>query len=164
MSEQEKVLNEEKPNGEQNVENAQSVIQDESMDMPGSENSDSSDAGHPSGESDSAESEKSGPRLFRRDQKSQEFSRDKWILTHLSSDNLMEYLKLEQKREELLAKSRETKQKRILSAFQLFISLAAVVGIIWLLRDNPSVMVNILYIIGIIGALWIWKNPHSKQD
>lgn len=90
------------------------------------------------------------------------FSREKWILTHLSSDNLLEYLELEHKREELLQKTKEAKQKRFLSAFQLFISLAAVVAIIWLLRDNPSVMVNILYIIGIIGALWIWKNPKSK--
>ena len=90
------------------------------------------------------------------------FSREKWILTHLSSDNLLEYLELEHKREELLQKTKEAKQKRLLSAFQLFISLAAVVAIIWLLRDNPSVMVNILYIIGIIGALWIWKNPKSK--
>lgn len=90
------------------------------------------------------------------------FSREKWILTHLSSDNLLEYLELEHKREELLQKTKEAKQKRLLSAFQLFISLAAVVAIIWLLRDNPSVMVNILYIIGIVGALWIWKNPKSK--
>ena len=90
------------------------------------------------------------------------FSREKWILTHLSSDNLLEYLELEHKREELLQKTKEAKQKRLLSAFQLFISLAAVVAIIWLLRDNPSVMVSILYIIGIVGALWIWKNPKSK--
>ena len=74
----------------------------------------------------------------------------------------MEYLELEQKREELMQKTKEARQKRILSAFQLAVSLAAVVGIIWLLRDNPTVMVNILYIIGIVGALWIWKNPKSK--
>ena len=90
------------------------------------------------------------------------FSREEWILTHIGDENLMEYLELEQKREELLQKTRESRQKRIFSAFQLAVSLAAVVTVIWLLRDNPTVMVNILYIIGIVFAIWIWKNPRSK--
>ena len=41
-------------------------------------------------------------------------------------------------------------------------SLAAIVGVTSLLRDNPTVLVNILYIIGIVSALWIWKNPKNK--
>ena len=39
--------------------------------------------------------------------------------------------------------------------------LAAVIIVMFLLRENPTVMVNILYIIAIIAALWIWKNPKS---
>lgn len=108
------------------------------------------------------EPEKSRGRFFRSRREEREFSREEWILTHIGDENLMEYLELEQKREELMQKTKEARQKRILSAFQLAVSLAAVVGIIWLLRDNPTVMVNILYIIGIVGALWIWKNPKSK--
>lgn len=92
----------------------------------------------------------------------EEFSKEQWILTHIGDENLLEYLKMEQRREEELQRAKETKQKRILSAFQLTVSLAAIVMIIFLLRDNPTVMVNILYIIAIIGALWIWKNPKSK--
>ena len=60
-----------------------------------------------------------------------------------------------------MRKAKETRQKRILSAFQLTVSLAAVIVVMFLLRDNPTVMVNILYIIGIIAALWIWKNAKS---
>ena len=73
----------------------------------------------------------------------------------------MEYLRMEQKKEEDVRKAKEARQKRILSAFQLTVSLAAVIAVMFLLRDNPTVMVNILYIIAIIAALWIWKNPKS---
>lgn len=90
-----------------------------------------------------------------------EFSREEWILTHIGDENLMEYLRMEQKKEEDVRKAKETRQKRILSAFQLTVSLAAVIVVMFLLRDNPTVMVNILYIIAIIAALWIWKNPKS---
>ena len=83
------------------------------------------------------------------------FSREEWILTHI------EYLRMEQKKEEDVRKEKEARQKRILSAFQLTVSLAAVIAVMFLLRDNPTVMVNILYIIAIIAALWIWKNPKS---
>ena len=90
-----------------------------------------------------------------------EFSREEWILTHIGDENLMEYLRMEQKKEEDVRKAKEARQKRILSAFQLTVSLAAVIAVMFLLRDNPTVMVNILYIIAIIAALWIWKNPKS---
>ena len=89
------------------------------------------------------------------------FSREEWILTHIGDENLMEYLRMEQKKEEDVRKAKETMQKSILSAFQLTVSLAAVIVVMFLLRDNPTVMVNILYIIAIIAALWIWKNPKS---
>lgn len=90
-----------------------------------------------------------------------EFSREEWILTHIGDENLMEYLRMEQKKEEDVRKAKEARQKRILSAFQLTISLAAVIVVMFLLKENPTVMVNILYIIAIIAALWIWKNPKS---
>ena len=90
-----------------------------------------------------------------------EFSIEEWILTHIGDENLMEYLRMEQKKEEDVRKAKEARQKRILSAFQLTISLAAVIVVMFLLRENPTVMVNILYIIAIIAALWIWKNPRS---
>lgn len=89
------------------------------------------------------------------------FSREQWILTHIGDENLMEYLCMEQRKEEEIRKAKDTRQKRLLSAFQLAVSLAAVITVMFLLRDNPTIMVNILYIIAIIAALWIWKNPRS---
>ncbi len=74
----------------------------------------------------------------------------------------MEYLALEQRRLEFLQQAKETKQKRLLTAFQLLISLAAIVAVTYLLQDNPTILISILYIVGIVAALNIWKNPHDK--
>ena len=75
----------------------------------------------------------------------------------------MDYLKLEQQRLEFLQQAKEVKEKRLLIAFQLTISLAAIVAIVYLLKDNPTILISILYIVGIIAALNIWKNPRSKD-
>lgn len=109
---------------------------------------------------DQKERKKKG--LFHFNKEEREFSREQWILTHIGDENLMEYLELEQRREETRQKAKDARQKRLLSAFQLAASLAAIVGVTSLLRDNPTVLVNILYIIGIVSALWIWKNPKNK--
>lgn len=97
---------------------------------------------------------------FKRDDK--EFFRDKWILSRISEENLMEYLKLEQQRSELQQEAKNIKEKRILKAFEMTLGLAAIVAVIYLLRDNPSILVNILYIAGILAAFWVWKNPKDK--
>lgn len=91
-----------------------------------------------------------------------EFFRDKWILSRISDENLMNYLTLEQKRNELQQQARDIKEKRIMKAIELTISLAAIVAVIYLLRDNPTILVNILYITGILVAFWFWKNPRDK--
>lgn len=113
-------------------------------------------------EAASEESRKKERRFFHINKEEREFSREQWILTHIGDENLMEYLALEQRREETRQKEKDARQKRLLSAFQLAVSLAAIVGVTSLLRDNPTVLVNILYIIGIVSALWIWKNPKNK--
>ena len=92
-----------------------------------------------------------------------EFSRDEWILSQLDKEDLMEYLVLEQKRGELDKQLKETREKRLFSAFQLTVSLAAVVAVVYLLQDNPTILVNILYIAGIVAGLWLWKNPKGKK-
>lgn len=98
-------------------------------------------------------------RFFRREDV--EFSRDKWILTHINSEDLLEYLKLEQERSEQLRIAKDIRGKRLMSAFRLAVSLAAIVAVVYLLRDVPTILVNILYICGIIAALWLWKNPND---
>lgn len=93
-----------------------------------------------------------------------EFFRDKWILSRISDENLMDYLKLEQRRNELQQEAKDIKEKRIFRAFEVTVGLAAGVAVVYLLKDNPSILVNILYIAGILGALWVYKNPKDKKD
>lgn len=100
--------------------------------------------------------------LFRKLLEDREVSRDYLILSRIRDEHLMEYLQLEQKRAEAIQKVKDARARRILSAFQLAVSLASVIAVTFLLKDNPTVLVNILYIIGIIAALWIWKNPKEK--
>ena len=101
-------------------------------------------------------------RFFRFHPDNDEESRDKLILSRIKDEDLMEYLALEQRRLEFLQQAKEAKEKRMLIAFQLLISLAAIVAITYLLQDNPTILISILYIVGIVAALNVWKNPHDK--
>lgn len=106
------------------------------------------------------EDERPRRRLFRF--RHEEESRDKLILSRIKDDELLEYLTLEQRRLEFLQQAKEIREKRMLAAFQLLISLAAIVAVTYLLKDNPTILISILYIVGIIAALIIWKNPRDK--
>ena len=98
------------------------------------------------------------------DDPSDNFSRDQWILSHIKDEDLMDYLRLEQHRMELLQQAKEKREKRIFTLVQLLLSLAAVIAVTYLLKDNPTILLSILYIVGIIGAFWIMKNPKDKSD
>ena len=98
------------------------------------------------------------------DDPSDNFSRDQWILSHIKDEDLMEYLRLEQHRMELLQQAKEKREKRIFTLVQLLLSLAAVIAVTYLLKDNPTILLSILYIVAIIGAFWIMKNPKDKSD
>lgn len=98
------------------------------------------------------------------DDPSDNFSRDQWILSHIKDEDLMEYLRLEQHRMELLQQAKEKREKRIFTLVQLLLSLAAVIAVTYLLKDNPTILLSILYIVGIIGAFWVMKNPKDKSD
>ncbi len=100
--------------------------------------------------------------FFHRNREEAHFLRDKWILSRISDADLMEYLVLEQKRNEQMQKARDIREKRIVSAFKLTVSLAAAVAVVYFLKDNPTIFVNILYIGGILGGFWFWKNPREK--
>ena len=75
----------------------------------------------------------------------------------------MKYLEMEHERLEMMQSIKEAREKRSFTMLQLLISLAAIVIVVFLLRDNPTVLVNILYIVGIIIVLWILKGPHEKN-
>lgn len=100
--------------------------------------------------------------FFRRNREEANFLRDKWILSRIRDEDLMEYLILEQKRNEQLQNARDIRERRIISAFKLTVSLAAGVAVVYLLKDNPTIFVNILYIGGILGGGWFWKNSKEK--
>lgn len=94
----------------------------------------------------------------------EEMARDEWILSRLRDEDLMEYLSLEHQKAEMLQKAKETKERRVFFLVQMIVSLAAIVGVVYFLKSEPVVLVNILYITGIVIVLWIWKNPKDKSE
>lgn len=94
----------------------------------------------------------------------EEMARDEWILSRLRDEDLMEYLSLEHRKAEMLQKAKETKERRIFFLVQMIVCLAAIVGVVYFLKSEPVVLVNILYITGIVIVLWIWKNPKDKSE
>lgn len=101
--------------------------------------------------------EEPSSRHFFHSRKADSISRDQLILSRISNKDLMEYLRLEEKRSERLQEAREKRNSRIMTAFMTTMSLAAVVGVVYLLKDNPAILVNILYIGGLLAAFWFWK-------
>ena len=90
-------------------------------------------------------------------------SLEEQILARINDADLMRYLEMEHEKLHLLQSRKESREKRLFTILQLLLSLAAVVTVVFLLRDNPTVLVNILYITGIIVVLWLVKNPLEKD-
>lgn len=86
--------------------------------------------------------------------------RDEIILSRIPDKDLMEYLKLEQKRLESQQHAREIREKRIWIAFQMTIALIAAVLVIYFLKDSPAILISILYTAGLLIAFNIW-NKHK---
>lgn len=91
------------------------------------------------------------------------FSRDEWILLNIRQEEIMDYLRLEQSRMERIQASKDERGKRVLRAFELTVCLIAITLIIYFLKSNPTILVTILYTIGLVAALWIWKKPKDKE-
>lgn len=94
---------------------------------------------------------------FFRSRREEAFSRDQLILSRISDEDLMEYLRLEEKRTTLLQEAKESRNRRILTAFTTTVILTAIIAIVYLLKDNPAILVNILYIAGLLTGFWFWK-------
>lgn len=93
-----------------------------------------------------------------------EMNRDEQILSRISDEDLMEYLRMEQKRMELLQQAKEVREKRFWTTFQLTICLLSVILVIYFLKDNPVILVTILYTLGILAALRIWSKAQNGKD
>ena len=92
-----------------------------------------------------------------------EMNRDEQILSRISDEDLMEYLRMEQKRMELLQQAKEVREKRFWTTFQLFICLLSVILVIYFLKDNPVILVTILYTVGILTALRLWSKSQNGK-
>ena len=93
--------------------------------------------------------------------------RDEIILSRIPDKDLMEYLKLEQKRLESQQHAREIREKRIWIAFQMTVALIAAVLVIYFLKDSPAILISILYTAGLLIAFNIWnkhKDGHSPNN
>lgn len=93
-----------------------------------------------------------------------EMNRNEQILSRISDEDLMEYLRMEQKRMELLQQAKEVREKRFWTTFQLAICLLSVILVIYFLKDNPVILVTILYTFGILAALRIWSKAQNGKD
>lgn len=90
------------------------------------------------------------------------FSPSEQIAGRITEDHITEYL--EGNREERREAYKERREKRFLIALELMAVLTAIVLVVWFLRENPAILVNILYIAGGLGALFAWKRPHTDKD
>ena len=125
---------------------------------------------------DKAEKERDSPGFFARfsakianihSRREARLVRDEIILSRIPDKDLMEYLKLEQKRLESQQHAREIREKRIWIAFQMTIALIAAVLVIYFLKDSPAILISILYTAGLLIAFNIWnkhKDGRSPKD
>ena len=90
--------------------------------------------------------------------------RDEIILSRIPDKDLMEYLKLEQKRLESQQHAKEIREKRIWIAFQMTIALIAAVLVIYFLKDSPAILISILYTAGLLIAFNIWKKHKDGRS
>ena len=49
------------------------------------------------------------------------------------------------------------REKRIMNAFMLTVILAAIVAVVYSLHENPTVLISILYIGGILAGIHVWN-------
>lgn len=85
------------------------------------------------------------------------YLREKYILEKIPDDQLLEYLKLEEKRHELQVQERNIREKRIMNTVMLIAILVAIVTVVYCLHENPTVLISILYIGGILAAVQFWN-------
>lgn len=108
------------------------------------------------------EDEMPSKRFLRAHKEEMHFMRDKWILSRINDEDLMEYLRMEQARNDQMTQVKESRNKRIYHTLLLTLILASVVAVVFLLKDNPTILINILYIVGLLVGFWLWKSNKDK--
>ena len=90
------------------------------------------------------------------------FSPSEEIAFRITEDHITEYL--EGNREERMQQYKERREKQLFNFLELLAILVTIVLVVKFLGNNPTILVNILYIVGGLGALFIWKGGKIKKD
>lgn len=90
------------------------------------------------------------------------FSPADQVASQITEEHITQYL--EGGNEERIQQCRERREKRLFHFLEIIAVLVSIVLIVKFLSDNPALLTNILYILGGIAGLYIWKHPHIKDD
>ena len=90
------------------------------------------------------------------------FSPSDQVACSITPEHIAEYL--ENSHKERVLQFKERREKRFFAALELIAVLAAVVLVIHYLQNNSAILVNILYIIAGLGALFLWKFQPKNDD
>lgn len=84
------------------------------------------------------------------------------IASQITEEHITQYL--EGGNEERIQLCKERREKRLFHFLEIIAALVSIVLIVRFLNDNPALLTNILYILGGIAALYIWKHPQIKDE
>lgn len=90
------------------------------------------------------------------------FSPSDQVACSITEEHISEYLS--NSHAEKVMQFKERREKRFFAALELIAVLAAVVLVIHYLQNNSAILVNILYIIAGLGALFLWKFQPKNDD
>lgn len=90
------------------------------------------------------------------------FSPAEQMMSQITEEHITEYL--EGLNEERIQKYRERREKRILLFLEIIAILTAIVLVVRLLGNNPALLTTVIYTIGGLLALYIWKKPRRDDD
>lgn len=90
------------------------------------------------------------------------FSPSDQVACSITEEHISEYLS--NSHAEKVMQFKERREKRFFAALELIAVLAAVVLVIHYLQNNSAILVNILYIIAGLGALFLWKFQPRNDD
>ena len=90
------------------------------------------------------------------------FSPSDQVACNITEEHISEYLN--NSHAEKVMQFKERREKRFFAALELIAVLAAVVLVIHYLQNNSAILVNILYIIAGLGALFLWKFQPKNDD
>lgn len=89
------------------------------------------------------------------------FSPAEQMMGQITEEHITDYL--EGLNEERIQKYRERREKRLLLFFEIIAVLTAIVLVVKFLGNNPALLTTVIYTIGGLLALYIWKRPRKND-